>query len=154
MRIDENDQEEIIDWQLNQWRKEISELQAKIDENTPKPEKHPELKDCMKVGNKVWFVRSYCRDITGCEVEVLKVGRIWVSLSNRWRCNKSGVVDGSGYIYTSQKAYQDKVAREKSWSAFKEKLNVFSRMPKILSMQDLSDICAKLGFDDVTRGEK
>lgn len=138
--------------QIAVWRSEIAAIQAKIDANTPKPEKHPELADCMKVGNKLWLIPNWVNDGTGYEVEVLSVGRKWVRLSKNLKCEKSGI-NARGTLYPSQRAREDLCDLSNAWHKLARKFE-WGRMPKNVSMADIRDICEKLGFNDVTKREK
>jgi len=138
--------------QIEVWRAEIAAIQAKIDANTPKPEKHPELKDCMKVGNTLWLLPNWTNDRTGYLVEVLSIGRKWVNLSMiRDRCDKSGIIS-CGRLYPSQQAYKDSCELSIEWGKLSRKIDW--NMPKHVTMAEISQICEILGFDDLTKGEK
>lgn len=70
----------------------------------------------MKIGDKFWYVTNSVRGSErGYEVEVVKVGRKWVYLSNDQRVEKGETwVDGAGYsspgrLWESEAAWRESV---------------------------------------------
>ena len=97
----------------------------------------------FKVGDKFWYVENVTRYSTQREVEVLKVGRVWVQLTNNLRCKKNGVVDGGRYsspgvLYSSKGVYDLEVLRRNLWGGLREKLVCIYAVPEAWTMEDLT----------------
>ncbi len=79
----------------------------------------------FEIGQTLWFVKNFSKGKLGDEVVVEKVGRVWVTLSNRMRCDFDGVVDGGNYsspgrIWESKEIYDKEIEQKLSWDHFKE----------------------------------
>ena len=102
----------------------------------------------FEVGQKMWFVRSEKRRGEPREVTVEKSGRVWATLSNGMRCDKSGCVDGGqynspGHCYVSREAYEFDQSRLTAWRKFKCGLE-HKKMPAALTIEALAQIAASL----------
>jgi hypothetical protein len=75
----------------------------------------------MKVGDMLWYVPSYRRN-GGTYVKVLKVGRLYVTLSNHRRADKVSLRTEDGVCYLSKNEYDLEVAFRVALSDFKNKV--------------------------------
>ena len=85
----------------------------------------------MKVGQKLWFVSAYGYGIAR-EVEVLKVGRKYITFKYCGYAQSSTFPDEDGYIhsrlrdclgriYQSKEAYDAEMARQNAWRDLRQR---------------------------------
>ncbi len=77
----------------------------------------------MKVGDKLWFVPGYRKEGTGY-VTVEKVGRLYLTLSNRLRADKHTLyTDYSSRCYLSKEEHDNEEAFRTTLSEFKRRVS-------------------------------
>lgn len=107
----------------------------------------------FEVNQKVWFVPSiYSHVKNPYEVTVERIGKKWITLSNGFRCDKFGEVDGNGYcspgtLYPNHEAYSQEKAKENVWKMIKNQIQYNYQVPDNLTIQDLVEIAGKLGIN-------
>ena len=83
-----------------------------------------EAAERLRVGQNLWWVWRNGRRGEPCEVTVVKVGRKWAELSNRYRIDLIGMwADGGKYMspgacYLSREHYERAVALSRKWLRF------------------------------------
>lgn len=95
-----------------------------------------------KVGDKLWWVSSN-NNRTQREVTVEKVGRQWLTLSNRHRVDKATLkADAGGFAspgtcWLSKEAYEHCVRLELAWGSLQRKVRETWSVPDNVTLEDI-----------------
>lgn len=79
-------------------------------------------------GQKLYWVYSESRQGAPREVEIVKVGRKWLELSNRYRVDRETLcADGRGYsspgrCHLSKEEYEQRVSRTRAWESMRRRV--------------------------------
>lgn len=103
-------------------------------------------------GTKLWYVPSN-PPRPGYEVEVAKVGRVWIKLAGYRgeRLDKDSLrADGGqftspGRAYRSRKEYEDEQTLRAAWSVFRQKVDCRNTCPEGVTLERI-DQAAELLF--------
>jgi hypothetical protein len=122
------------------------------------------------LGQKLWWVPSrggfirqglyFTPDIKDSEVEVIKIGRRWIDLSNHQRIDRETLqADGKGYAspgrcYASEAAHHQEQEMFRLWDAFRNGVSRQYRPPTSLTLEGLKRAMGLLGFPVETDGDE
>jgi hypothetical protein len=95
-----------------------------------------------KVGDKLWWVGSDNKR-TQREVTVEKVGRVWLTLSNRHRVDKvtlkadAGEWTSPGTCWLSKEAYEHRARLTTAWGVFRRTASNVWDVPDGVTLEDI-----------------
>jgi hypothetical protein len=95
-----------------------------------------------KVGDKLWWVSSDNKR-TQREVTIEKVGRAWLTLSNRHRVDKvtlkadAGEWTSPGTCWLSKEAYEHRARLEQSWGVLRRAVSNTWNVPDDVTLEDI-----------------
>ena len=106
-----------------------------------------------QVGQELWWEPSDRRErILGCRmVKIVKVGRVWLELSNGYKVDKiklaaySKIYGPPGHCYLDRAARELHVAAELAWSKLCRKLCGMHNIPSHLTLAEITQAAALLG---------
>jgi len=105
----------------------------------------------LTVGQQLWYARSSRWDKPGY-VTVVKVGRIWATLSGGLRISLDDLTLESpkygigGQIYLSRDLWVVSVRKNKAWFALREKLQCSYQVPANVTEAQIREAAALLGI--------
>lgn len=90
-------------------------------------------------------------------VQIEKIGRKWVALSNRYRFDRTNAdleLDGDGYsppgrVYLSQEAYEIETAIQAAWWNIRRQIDRCYRAPEGVTAEAIQQATALLGLEPV-----
>lgn len=97
------------------------------------------------VGQKLWLVPNYSR---GPEryVEIIKVGRKWLSLTGGFRVNKETLVGDCARCYLSKEDLEHRAWVHANWLRMRRMIEVHCQPPDGVSVEDMDRVLELLGL--------
>jgi hypothetical protein len=95
-----------------------------------------------KVGDKLWWISSD-NNRTQREVTVEKVGRVWLTLSNRHRVDKTTLVADAGAwvspgtCWLSKEAYEHCARLRRAWTVLRCEVSNRGNIPNDVTLEDI-----------------